>query len=188
MMVNRKQAWARIGGIATALGVAVAVSACGASSSSSSSAANATPAASSGSGTALSISTAKGSDGTYLIGPDGRALYLWVADANGKSSCSGACAQAWPPLLVKGKPSTSGGANGSDIGTVTRSNGAKQVTYMGHPLYYYAGDSAKGQVNGQGSDQFGAKWWLVAPSGSAITASGSSASASSSGSGSSNPY
>jgi hypothetical protein len=59
---------------------------------------------------------------------------------------------------------------------------------MGHPLYYYAGDSAKGQVNGQGSDQFGAKWWLVAPSGSAITASGSSASASSSGSGSSNPY
>jgi predicted lipoprotein with Yx(FWY)xxD motif len=174
MMVKRNQAWARIGGIATALGVAVVMSACGSSSSSSSSAVNPAPAASNGSAAALSISTAKGSDGTYLIGPDGRALYLWIADTNGKSVCSGACAQAWPPLLVKGKPATAAGANRSDIGTITRSNGAKQVTYMGHPLYYYVGDSAKGQVNGQGSDQFGAKWWLVAPSGSAITASGSS--------------
>src|SRR5581483_3160305 len=91
---------------------------------------------------------------------------------------SGACAQAWPPLTAKGKPSVSGGASAVQLGTTIRSGGARQVTYMGHPLYYYAGDSSKGQVNGQGSNQFGAKWWLVAPSGSAITTSGPSASAS----------
>jgi predicted lipoprotein with Yx(FWY)xxD motif len=63
----------------------------------------------------------------------------------------------------------SGGAQTSDLGTITRSDGTKQVTYDGHPLYYFIADKSKGQTTGQGSDGFGAKWWLVAPSGDAIT-------------------
>jgi hypothetical protein len=72
---------------------------------------------------------------------------------------------------AKGKVTVSGSAKASDLGTITRSDGTKQVTYDGHPLYYFAGDSGPGQTSGQGSDGFGAKWWLVAPSGTQITSS-----------------
>jgi Secreted repeat of unknown function len=68
----------------------------------------------------------------------------------------------------------SGSAVASDLGTITRSDGSKQVTYDGHPLYYFSGDSGAGTASGQGSDGFGAKWWLVSPSGSDVTASVSS--------------
>ncbi|HUN38126.1 MAG TPA: hypothetical protein VMU95_39550 [Trebonia sp.] len=73
----------------------------------------------------------------------------------------------------------------SDLSTITRSDGTKQVTYDGHPLYYFAGDSSAGQANGQGSDSFGAKWWLVSPAGADVTATVTSFTAGSSGSGSS---
>jgi hypothetical protein len=76
-----------------------------------------------------------------------------------------------------GQLTAAGGAKASDLGTITRSDGTKQVTYDGHALYYFAGDSAAGQTNGQGSDSFGAKWWLVAPTGSKITASDTAAAA-----------
>jgi predicted lipoprotein with Yx(FWY)xxD motif len=158
------------------LGVALVVAACGSSSSSSSapasSASNAAASASSAPVSGIKISTAKGSGGVYLTGESGRALYLWVADTGGMSSCSGACAQVWPPLLAKATPTVAGGANASDIGTITRSNGTKQVTYKGHPLYYFEADRSAGSTSGQGSDSFGAKWWLVTPSGSAITRHG----------------
>jgi predicted lipoprotein with Yx(FWY)xxD motif len=62
----------------------------------------------------------------------------------------------------------------SDLGTITRSDGTKQVTYDGHPLYYFVGDKGAGQASGQGSDGFGAKWWLVSPAGADVTASVSS--------------
>jgi predicted lipoprotein with Yx(FWY)xxD motif len=117
------------------------------------------------------VKTAKGSGGTYLAGPDGRALYLWVADTGDKSVCSGACAKAWPPLLTKGTPAAGSGVTSSDLGTTMRSDGTEQVTYKGHPLYYFIVDRSAGSTKGQGSDSFGAKWWLVAPSGTAITKS-----------------
>jgi predicted lipoprotein with Yx(FWY)xxD motif len=132
------------------------------------------------------VKTANSSAGKYLVGPSGKALYLFVADKNGKSACSGACAKVWPPLTTTGKPGASGGAMAADLGTITRSDGTKQVTYKGHPLYYYAADTGPGQTTGQGSNNFGALWWLVAPSGAAITKSvsgGSSSSSSSSGGG-----
>jgi hypothetical protein len=88
------------------------------------------------------------------------------------SACSGACASAWPP--VTGTATAAGSAKASDLGTITRSDGTKQVTYDGHPLYYFVGDSGPGTASGQGSDNFGAKWWLVSPAGSDITASVSS--------------
>lgn len=174
----------RVGGIAAVAVVALTVAACGSSSGSSSSASSAaTPVSSSNgyggtnvantssapSGSAVAISTAKGPDGTYLTGASGKAIYLWVADSHNKSVCTGACAQAWPPVTVKSTPTASGGAVSSDLGTISRSNGIKQVTYQGHPLYYYVGDTHSGTITGQGSNGFGAKWWLVTPKGMAIT-------------------
>jgi predicted lipoprotein with Yx(FWY)xxD motif len=108
----------------------------------------------------------------FLTDGSGRALYLWVADTGSKSVCSGECADDWPPLTTQGTPAAGGGVKAGDLGTTARSGGAKQVTYDGHPLYYYEGDTGPGTTTGQGSPQFGAKWWLVAPSGKAITTGG----------------
>jgi predicted lipoprotein with Yx(FWY)xxD motif len=116
------------------------------------------------------VTTASGPDGVYLTDGTGRTLYLWVADKAGASTCSGSCAAVWPPLTTKTAPAAAGAAKASDLGTVARSDGSTQVTYDGHPLYYYASDSKPGDVTGQGSNGFGAKWWIVAPSGVAITA------------------
>lgn len=126
------------------------------------------------------VGTANGSVGTYLTGASGRALYIWVADSSGKSACSGACAQAWPPLTDSSTPKVTGGAQAADLSLITRSDGTKQVAYKGRPLYYYAGDTGAGSTNGQGSNQFGAKWWLISPSGGTVGSSSSSASSSSS--------
>jgi predicted lipoprotein with Yx(FWY)xxD motif len=195
-MASLRKARIHAGGVAALVVVAVVVAGCGSSSSSSSAPAPApAPAptatnaaatsAAGGSSKRVSVSLAKGTDGTYLAGASGRALYLWVADSNGKSSCAGSCAKAWPPLLTKSAPMAAHGVQASDLGTITRADGTKQVTYKGHPLYYFVEDSSAGMTHGQGSDSFGAKWWLVAPSGSAIMAGGSSANAASGGSSSS---
>jgi predicted lipoprotein with Yx(FWY)xxD motif len=176
----------RIGGLAAVAGVVLSVAACGSSSTKSTTASASTGTASTGTpsssgGSALTIGSARGSAGTYLVGASGRALYMWVADKGGKSVCSGACAQTWPPVTSTGTPAVSGGVSASDIGTSTRSDGSKQVTYKGHPLYYFAGDPSSGSTHGQGSTSFGAKWWLVAPSGAVITSSSSSSGNGSSG-------
>ena len=118
------------------------------------------------------VTTKSGPPGTFLTDGSGRSLYLWLADSPNKSNCNGSCTTAWPPLTSAAAPTVTGGAKGSDLGTITRSDGTKQVTYASHPLYYYAGDTAPGQTSGQGNDGFGAKWWLVAPSGAQITSSG----------------
>lgn len=116
------------------------------------------------------IESHAGSGGTFLTDGSGRAVYLFAADSMNKSACSGACASLWPPVMAKGQLTASGGAKPADLSTITRPGGGKQVTYDGHALYFFAGDSASGQTGGQGIDQFGAKWWLVAPSGTKITA------------------
>ncbi|HEY3712892.1 MAG TPA: hypothetical protein VGL39_00090 [Jatrophihabitantaceae bacterium] len=124
---------------------------------------------------------------SFLTDSSGRSLYLWVPDTSTKSTCSGGCATAWPPLTTTGAPTAGTGATASDLGTITRSDGTKQVTYGGHPLYRFAGDSAAGQTNGEGSNGFGAPWYLVAPSGqqvTSLTAASSQSSAPSSSSGS----
>ena len=182
----------RASSAAAGVAVSLLIAACGSSSSSSqtSAAGYGAPASTSSSTTSStsasgpSIGAARGGAGTHLTGASGRALYLWVADSGGKSSCSGACAKVWPPLLASGTPAAGSGVNAADLGTIIRSDGTKQVTYKGHPLYYYVADKGAGTTNGQGSNSFGAKWWLVAPSGTAIS-SGGSASSGSSGYGSS---
>jgi predicted lipoprotein with Yx(FWY)xxD motif len=174
-----------VAGVGGALGAAVVVAACSSGGTSSaaapaaapsSAAAPASPAgasspssgASSSGGTV--ITTAKSSAGTFLTNGSGRAVYLWVKDTGDMSNCNGACAGAWPPVTTTATATASGSAKASDIGTITRSDGTKQVTYDGHPLYYFSGDSGPGTATGQGSDGFGAKWWLVAPTGSDVTA------------------
>jgi predicted lipoprotein with Yx(FWY)xxD motif len=169
----------RLGGMLGFSIVLVAlVAGCGTSGSSSTTARSATSgAAAAPTGGAVVISSTKGANGTYLTGTSGRALYLWMADTGGRSNCSGQCAKFWPPVVTKTAASVSGSASGADIGTVTRADGSKQVTYKGHPLYYFLEDTSAGSVKGQGSNNFGAKWWLVTPSGVAITkASGSGSS------------
>jgi predicted lipoprotein with Yx(FWY)xxD motif len=113
------------------------------------------------------VSTASTSLGTILVDSQGRTLYLFKADPGTKSACSGACASAWPPLRVSGNPTVGGGATGSKLGTIQRSDGKPQVTYNGHPLYTYTGDAKPGDVNGQGLTAFGAAWFALSPSGSA---------------------
>jgi predicted lipoprotein with Yx(FWY)xxD motif len=179
----------RVGGSAALLGIVLLVAACGSSSktttTSAAPAASSTPStttkAPSTTSSGVTISTAKARGATYLTGASGRAIYLWVKDPSGKSVCSGACAALWPPVISNGTPNVSGGLNASGFTTFTRSDGGKQLAFHGHALYYYAPDQTAGQLTGQGSNQFGAKWWLVSPAGAAITSSGSGASSSSSG-------
>jgi predicted lipoprotein with Yx(FWY)xxD motif len=186
MMTITRRGTLRAVGAAAVAAVALVAAGCGSSGSSSTASA---PAASSSSSSAsaapiqgVAISMTKGSKGAYLTSSSGRALYLWVADTGDKSNCAGACASVWPPLLTRAAPVASSGVNAADLGTTTRSDGTKQVTYKGHPLYYYVSDTGPRQTTGQGSNSFGAKWWLVAPTGAAITGGGSSTVASSGGS------
>jgi predicted lipoprotein with Yx(FWY)xxD motif len=150
--------------LAVALLAAAACSSGGSSSGSTSSSAG-----SAGSTSSTVITTKTSSGGSFLTNGAGRAVYLFMADSSGKSTCDGACAAAWPPVIATGQPTATGGAQGSDLSTITRSDGTKQVTYDGHPLYYFTGDTGPGTDKGQGLNGFGALWWLVAPSGSSIT-------------------
>ena len=158
-----------------ALGVAVAMvlAACGGSSTSSSSGSGTgygapTSGSPGGSGPASVVGTKTGSLGTFLVDGKGRALYLWEADHGATSACSGACAQAWPPLTITGTPKASGAVKGSLLGTTKRADGSREVTYAGHPLYLFAGDRRAGQTTGEGSNGFGAPWWVVTPAGKAL--------------------
>jgi predicted lipoprotein with Yx(FWY)xxD motif len=112
------------------------------------------------------VSTAGVEDlGTILVDSQGRTLYDFHKDQGSTSSCYGACAGAWPPLLSEGAPRTEGGATSGKLGTTKRKDGTTQVTYAGHPLYTYAGDENPGEANGNDIDQFGAEWYALLPSG-----------------------
>jgi predicted lipoprotein with Yx(FWY)xxD motif len=192
--VKRMPVAARLAaGVGGAVGVAVLAAACSSTSSSTGAAASgsssgaAASGGSSASGSATVIKTASSSAGMVLTDGSGRAVYVWAKDTGNTSACSGACAAAWPPVTTTGTATASGGANSSDLGTITRSDGTKQVTYDKHPLYFFAGDSGPGTATGQASDQFGAKWWLVAPTGSDVTGSVSSFSVTGSSGGGSAP-
>jgi predicted lipoprotein with Yx(FWY)xxD motif len=95
----------------------------------------------------------------------GITVYLFEADTTTKPTCYSACAQAWPPVLTTGAPVAGAGAKASLLGMVKRTDGKLQVTYAGHPLYYFVQSTAPGNVSGQGSDAFGAHWDAVRPSG-----------------------
>jgi predicted lipoprotein with Yx(FWY)xxD motif len=110
--------------------------------------------------------------GRVIVDVRGRALYLFEKDRHGHSACSGICASYWPPLLTHGKPTAVAGAKQSLLGTIRRADGSRQVTYAGHPLYLFAGDTKRNQTNGEGLRDFGAGWYVLAPSGQKIDSDG----------------
>jgi predicted lipoprotein with Yx(FWY)xxD motif len=160
---------------ALAVAGALVLAACGGSSPSSASGSGSTPTsgparsgASNGPGATSAVGTKTSSLGTFLVDGNGRALYLWEADDGSKSTCSGACAKAWPPLTATTTPKATGAVKASLLGTTKRADGSREVTYAGHPLYTFAGDTRAGQTTGQGSNGFGAPWWVVTPAGQAL--------------------
>ena len=151
-------------------GTALVTAACSSGYSKPAGASGSTPSysAPSGQSTGAMVAVASSPLGQLLVDGSGRTLYLFEADTSSSSTCYGPCAQAWPPLLTKGSPSAGTGANAADLGTTTRNDGKAEVTYHGHPLYYYVGDSKPGDTTGQALNQFGAKWYVLAPSGDKI--------------------
>ncbi|HET6193172.1 MAG TPA: hypothetical protein VFE59_39930 [Trebonia sp.] len=146
-MTKRRSARARLAaGASSAFGVALPAAA----GSSSPAGASSSSAAADGPGSTV-ITTVSSSAGTFLANGSGHAVYLWTKDSNGMSACSGACAGAWPPVTTTGTVTATGGAKSSDLGTITRSDGTKQVTYDGHTLYFFSGDSGSGMASGQGN-------------------------------------
>lgn len=113
----------------------------------------------------VTIKTAHTSLGTVLTDGKGITVYLFEADTTTKPTCYSACAQAWPPVLTTGAPVAGTGAKLSLLGTVKRTDGKLQVTYAGHPLYYFVQSTKPGNVSGQGSNAFGAHWDAVRPTG-----------------------
>ncbi len=117
----------------------------------------------------ITIGVANTRLGKIIAGPTGRTIYLFLADTATTSSCNSAgCVQAWPPVLTNGAPKAGAGVNESLLGTIKRRDGTSEVTYAGHPLYYFVSDKKPGDVTGQGIDAFGAPWYVVAPSGMQI--------------------
>jgi predicted lipoprotein with Yx(FWY)xxD motif len=107
--------------------------------------------------------------GQVLVDGSGRTLYLFLADRGTQSACnSSACVQYWPPILTTGAPQAGPGVNSSLLGTATRKDGTTEVTYAGHPLYYFISDKKAGDTSGQGIVGFGGPWYVVSPSGMQI--------------------
>ena len=118
--------------------------------------------------TGTRISTASSSLGKIMVDGRGRTLYLFEKDKRGHSACSGACAMYWPPVITHGTPNAGQGVKTSLLGTIRRANGARQVTYAGHPLYRYLLDTKSGQTNGEGLQDFGGGWDALSPAGKKI--------------------
>jgi predicted lipoprotein with Yx(FWY)xxD motif len=178
-------------GLAIGLVSLLVAAGCGSSSSSSSSSNPSSTASSAAKGAAaVDLGTTKA--GKVLVGPNGRAVYLFEKDTGTTSKCSGACAKAWPPLTTSSKPTAGTGVSASMLGITKRADGTEQVTYNGHPLYYFGGDKKSGTIAGQGLDAFGSEWYVVGSSGSKVekgeakSGSKDSSSSSNDGGGSSN--
>jgi predicted lipoprotein with Yx(FWY)xxD motif len=162
-----------------AAGIALAASACSSSMSSNgstqapvASSATAQPsspaAASSGMATTIDLQSVSGIDGKFLADGQGRALYLFEADKGSTSTCTGACASTWPPVTASAMPMAGGGISQSLLGTTKRADGTEQLTYNGHPLYYFSADTGSGMAKGQGVKAFGSDWYVVNGKGSKI--------------------
>jgi predicted lipoprotein with Yx(FWY)xxD motif len=154
--------------------IALVIAGCGSSGGSSSnspSSSNAGP----------TVTAASSSLGRIITDGQGRTLYQFAKDTGMSSNCTGTCASLWPPFTASSKPAAGSGVTANAIKLVKRSDGAKQVTLGGHPLYYFSGDKSAGQTNGQGLNDFGAKWFTTGPSGAKVTAAAKSSGGSSGG-------
>jgi predicted lipoprotein with Yx(FWY)xxD motif len=160
----------RMVAVAGVAAVAMGAAACS-SSSSSTGGGSGTPSSASGaagSGAALKTATINGV--SVVTNAQGLTLYSFAPDTATASKCTGACAQIWPPLIG---PAAAGQGVTGTLGTITRSDGSKQATYNGHPLYTYAADTGPGQAKGNGLDVDGGVWHEVTASGQSAPAGGS---------------
>jgi predicted lipoprotein with Yx(FWY)xxD motif len=114
------------------------------------------------------VKVAKSSFGQILVDSKGISLYDFVKDKGTTSVCYGACAALWPPLTTTGKPVAGPGVRASLLGTTKRKDGKLEVTYGGHPLYYFVTDHKPGQTTGQGVNQFGGPWWVISAAGKEV--------------------
>jgi predicted lipoprotein with Yx(FWY)xxD motif len=120
----------------------------------------------------VQITTAsKAPFGTYLTDSSGRTVYMFTADMNGMSMCSGACTKPWPAVTTTGTPTAANGVEASALGTIANGS-AQQVTYHGHPLYYFIRDKSAGSTEGEGITHFGGSWYVVSPAGKGIQPDG----------------
>jgi predicted lipoprotein with Yx(FWY)xxD motif len=103
--------------------------------------------------------------GRVLVDSNGFTLYDFHKDKGTQSACYGPCAAAWPPLTTSGSPQAAEGAMTSKLGTTKRTDGTMQVTYAGHPLYTFTGDSKAGEANGNDITAFGGEWYALQPNG-----------------------
>lgn len=159
--------------VAGAAAAMLLIAACGGSTSS---AANASPSPSpvpspsptaAAAGTTITVAS-NSKLGQILVDGKGITLYLFVKDTGTSSTCYTTCAQIWPPVLTSGPPQAGTGATASLLGTTMRTDGTVEVTYAGHPLYYFVQDKQAGDATGQGIDGFGGLWWVLTPSGAAM--------------------
>jgi predicted lipoprotein with Yx(FWY)xxD motif len=172
-----------IGGALAALalgatGVGVAVAGSGGTSSAGSGSGSgygsgygraATPSAPSGPAAPAATVTSRTTNlGPTLVDGSGRALYLFSSDSPTMSTCDGSCASVWPPVSAAATPQAAGGARPDLLGTLRRADGTTQLSYHGHPLYYFAGDAKPGDTTGEGLKQFGASWYALTPGGGTI--------------------
>jgi len=111
------------------------------------------------------VTAARSAYGVVLFDGRGKALYAFTRDRAGRSACSGACAAAWPPSILRGSLTAGAGARASLLGTTRRADGRRQVTYAGRPLYYYVGDRQPHQILCQNVSEYGGLWLVVRPSG-----------------------
>jgi predicted lipoprotein with Yx(FWY)xxD motif len=142
--------------------IVLAMAACSKTSSS-------VPAAGGGSSSAGTATVQLGTTtalGQVLTNSSGRTLYLFEQDSGTTSACTGTCAATWPALTVTGQPTAASGLTASMLGTAMRADGSTQVTYNGHNLYVYSGDSAPGQTNGEG---ISGVWFAVGATGNKVT-------------------
>ena len=120
-------------------------------------------------GGSATVEVAQSKLGRFLVDEQGHTLYLFQKDESKKSYCNGACASVWPPAEIDGTLAAAAGVSRTRLGTIVRSDGDRQLTYAGHPLYYYAGDASKpDETYGEGIDQFGGGWYVVSPGGKLV--------------------
>ena len=149
-------------------GVALLAAACGSGGGYGASPAQ-TPSAPAAAATPTTVDLATSKLGPILADSQGRSLYLFEADTTTTSTCTTAgCVAEWPPLIANGTPQVGAGLAASQLGTTTRADGRHQVTYSGHPLYYFAGDSQPGTTAGQGLNDNGGLWYVLRTDGTAV--------------------
>jgi predicted lipoprotein with Yx(FWY)xxD motif len=158
-----------------------ALAGCGSSGNDATAASTPPTAAAAAKGRALAVRST--GLGKIVVDSKGRTLYAFGHDLKNKSRCSGACAMNWPPALAPKKPKAGAGISKAKLHVIKRSDGSRQLSYAGHPLYRFIADGAPGDTKGQGIDAFGGVWHVVSPSGKVVTQAPQSQSGGSTGGG-----